>query len=129
MQLLLGGLNLFGYALECRHSPRATAQQVASFFGVTGTQAVYGGGRGRVFQVKGLFIEPDITTIRNDETRLESYADGIPRTLQVYHADGTGYFYSNVIYQAEYQPQGDPRPIWSTGNYCQCYQLVLHGLT
>ena len=129
MLVTLGGDSPFGLVLECRHAPRATAQQVNAFFGVTGQQAVFGGGRGRSFAVKGLLIAGDIAGIRAMEDAIETYADGVPRTLDVGHADGSATSYENVIFMGEYQPQGDPRPNIETGSYVQAYTLTLHGLT
>jgi hypothetical protein len=126
--LTLGGVNIFGVPLECRHNPAATAQQVNAFFGVSGTQAVFGGSRGRSFMIKGLYYGDYIADIRATETVLETYADGVPRVLAVQWADGSSYAWPAVIFKGEYQQQGDPRPEVTSGGYVQAYQMVLHGL-
>jgi hypothetical protein len=116
------GANIFGAAVRIRHIPRAGAEQINSFFGITGTQAIYGGGRGRIFEVQGLFLAPNPLAIRAIEAALLSYADGVPRVL----VDTYGTAWPNVIFKGEYQP-GDLA--FTADGYAQPYKAVFHGLT
>ncbi len=129
LNLTLDGDNIFGVALECRHAPRPTIQQIAAFFGISGVQAIWGGTRGRAFMIRGIFIASDVASVRAFESVLETYADGVPRTLNVTYSDGTSFYWDNVIYMNEYVQQGDPRPNINTGGWQQVYTMVLHGLT
>lgn len=120
-----GGEAIFGVAVSIRHQPNPTSQQINAFFGVQGTQAIFGGTRGRAFFVDGLFVASEPPGLRAAEALLLSFADGVPRTL----VDTYAYTWPNVIYKAEFQwdrllfnPNG-------VVGYCQPYKAVFHGLT
>jgi hypothetical protein len=120
------GQSIFGYAVNIVHIPNPTIQQNNSFFGINGMMTIYGGSRGRRFDVTGLFWEPDALSVRVfDETLMQSFADGIPRTL----VDSYGYAWPNVIFQGELQlgrvsfnPNG-------LGGVAIEYKATFHGLT
>ena len=122
-----GGVPVFGLAVHIQHVPRANAQQVDAFFGVNGNVTLYGGSRGRVFEISGVLWGEDIPSLIAAEANLLSYADGIARTL----IDPIGRSFPNVIFQGEYQPSPEgPKPTDSlTGGYILPYRAVFHGLT
>jgi len=125
MDPLLGGAAIFGTACHSVHIPRANSQQIDSFFGVSGNVALYGGTRGRVHEITGVLIGPDVSTVILAEATLLSYADGIARD----YTDTQGRTWSNTIFMGEYQPDpGGPRPMADQG-WCLPYRAVLHGLT
>jgi hypothetical protein len=119
-----GGLFLFGTACHVVHIPNPVAQQKDGFFGVTGLTSLYGGGRGRTFQVSGVLTGPDLATVIAAEGSLLSYADGIMRTF----IDTQGRVWSNVIFEGEYQPSPGG-PMSTDFGWCLPYQCVLHGLS
>jgi hypothetical protein len=125
----LDGENLFGVALTFVHVPAASALQVNSFFGVLGTQTIDGGTRGRTFQIGGLFYGPSVASIWEAVNTLETYADGVPRTLAVAYSDGGTFSWVNVIYANEWQASGRPWQEVYTGMFTMEYKMVLRGLT
>lgn len=128
MVITLGGDNIFGVPLEFEHNPAATAQQIATFFGISGTQSIFGGGRGRVFMVKGLFYADLQAEFRQFESILETYADGTARTLAVAYPDGSFWSYPFVVYKNGYKRSGKAGLDGVSGQFVQAYGLVLHGL-
>lgn len=77
------GVNLFGYAVKTRMIQNPSAAQINEFFGVTGTQSLYGGGRGRTFLIDGVLTAPDYPTLQTLIGQILSYDDGIGRVF--YH--------------------------------------------
>jgi len=101
-----------------------TAQQLDQFFGVSGNLALFGGTRGRVFAIAGVFQELDIPTLNADEAGIRSYADGVARTL----VDTRGRIWSNVIFTGDYVPDPmGPRP--TDGGWAVAYRMTMRGLT
>lgn len=120
----LGGADIFGQAVRVNHSPLADAEQVNAFFGTTGVQSVYGGGRGRVFEVRGLLVGESIPAVIAAEDTLLSYVDGIARDF----VDNDGRTWPSVKFNGEYkQDPGGIMPCTPYG-YCRGYSLVLRGL-
>jgi hypothetical protein len=118
------GANIFGAAVQFQHLAHANAQQVNAFFGVTGTQSLYGGGRGRTFLIRGLLIGATINDLNAAESLLQSYADGVARTL----VDPRGRSWFNVIFRGEFIP--DSRgPYPTAAGWALPYKAVFHGLT
>jgi hypothetical protein len=75
------GSNIFGYAVQMQHMLNPPAEQLTSFFGQSGVASLFGGLRGRVFAVQGLWFGEDLSTLNNAESNFNSYVDGIARTL------------------------------------------------
>jgi hypothetical protein len=118
------GVNIFGSAVRFQHVARPRAQQVNAFFGVSGTQVLDGGGRGRTFYVQGVLVSPSIAGLGVAEGEFASYADGVARTL----VDPRGGVWPNVVFRGEFVP--DPRgPQPSAGGWALPYRAVFHGLT
>jgi hypothetical protein len=119
-----GGANFFGAAVRFQHLARPNAQQENTFFGVTGTQTLYGGGRGRMFLVTGVLVGDSLSAINLAESSFQNYADGVARTL----IDPRGRAWPNVLYKGEFIP--DPRGPYPTVNgWALPYKAVFHGLT
>jgi hypothetical protein len=119
-----GGVNIFGAATQFQHVAHPNAQQINTFFGVTGTQTLYGGGRGRMFLVRGILLGSTLTDLNGAEALFQSYADGISRAL----VDPRGRSWLNVIYRGEFVP--DTRgPYPTAGGWALPYRAVFHGLT
>jgi hypothetical protein len=77
------GVNIFGRSVSISMKVNPSAAQVNEFFGVTGTQSLYGGGRGRVFLISGVLapdsgLPEDLAAMRD---LILSYDDGIGRIL------------------------------------------------
>ncbi|SRR5579883_76008 len=119
-----GGVPVFGLAVHIQHIPRANSQQIDAFFGVDGNVTLYGGSRGRVFEITGCLFGADIPSLIAAESTLLSYADGKARTL----VDPIGRSFPNVIFQGEYQPSpGGPK--CTDSGVILPYRAVFHGLT
>lgn len=119
-----GGSNIFGAAVRLQHVVNANAQQENTYFGVSGTQTLYGGGRGRTFLVTGVLVGGSLSELNASESLFESFADGIARTL----TDARGRVWPNVIFKGEFLP--DPKGPYPTINgWALPYRAVFHGLT
>jgi hypothetical protein len=128
-----GGQPIFGIAVHIEQVPAPAAQQSEAFFGVPGLLSVFGGTRGRTFQVTGVLYDVDLGTLNADEDVFTpgvsgSVADGIARTL----FDTRGRSWSNVVYLGQFQPDAmGPRPaVWAgSGGWALPYRAVFHGLS
>ena len=95
--------------------------------------SVFGGSRGRSFQVSGVLYDVDIPTLNADEDVFTpgvdgSVADGVARTL----ADTRGRSWANVIYLGQFTPDPmGPRPaVWAgASGWAMPYRAVFHGLS
>ncbi|MFO0892149.1 MAG: hypothetical protein U0790_23800 [Isosphaeraceae bacterium] len=122
--LTYDGSHIFGSAVQFQHMPQPSAQQVNAFFGVSGTQTLYGGSRGRQFLIRGVLIAESIVKLNEAEAAFQRYADGVARTL----VDPRGRAWPNVQFRGEFYP--DPRGPFSTpGGWALPYRAVFHGLT
>ena len=75
-----------------------SALQINEFFGLSGMQSLYGGGRGRVFFIEGVFVG-DNTSINAAVSTLLSYDDGVGRVL----VDSFDNAWPNVVF-SRFQP-------------------------
>lgn len=105
--------------------PNANAQQINEFFGIQGNQSLYGGSRGRMFLIQGVFLAQAIGLVFLSEQLLLSYADGFSHTL----VDNFGNVYQNVVFDADYQRTGIPRPAAGGIGYAMPYRAAMRGLT
>jgi len=118
------GENIFGSAVQFQHVPRPRAQQVNAFFGVSGTQVLDGGGRGRVFFIRGVLTAPTLAGLDAAESRFHELADGVARVL----VDNRGRIWPNVVFKGEFTP--DARgALPAGGGWALPYRAVFHGLT
>jgi hypothetical protein len=128
-----GGRPIFGTAVRIEQVPAQSAQQVEAFFGVPGMLSVFGGSRGRSFQISGVLFDADLSFLNADEDVFTpgvsgTMADGIARVL----FDTRGRSWANVVYVGQFQPDAmGPRPaIWDGGSgWCLPYKCVMHGLS
>jgi hypothetical protein len=119
-----GGAFVFGIACHVVHVPHPVAVQKNDFLGQTGLTSLYGGGRGRTFEVTGVLVGSNLTTVIAAEGFLLAYADGIARTF----VDTQGRAWPNVIFEGDYQPSPDG-PKSTDFGWCLPYRCILHGLT
>jgi hypothetical protein len=118
------GVNIFGAAVKFQQLTHPNAQQVNTFFGVSGTQTLFGGGRGRTFLIRGILLGATMADLNAAEATFTSYADGVSRTL----VDPRGRAWPNVIFRGEFTP--DPKgPYPSVGGWALPYRAVFYGLT
>ena len=108
------GANIFGAAVQFQQVANPNAQQNNAFFGVSGTQTLFGGSRGRMFLIRGLLLGASIDDLNSAEAVFQSYADGIARTL----VDPRGRTWSNVIFRGEFTP--DSRGPYPTSSGWRC---------
>jgi hypothetical protein len=73
------GSNIFGFS-RIRMEVNPSAAQVNEFFGAQGQQSLYGGSRGRVFLIEGIWTGDNDTLAASVATML-SYDDGIGRAF------------------------------------------------
>jgi hypothetical protein len=88
---------IFGYACEVRHNPHPTALQVDAFFGVAGSIMLFGGGRGRLFEIKGTLQDVDVPALMGDIQVINNYVNGIAGTF----TDSYGRSWQNVVIPAQ----------------------------
>lgn len=118
------GENIFGHAVQFQHIARPRAQQIAAFFGVSGTQVLDGGGRGRTLLIRGVLTGQSLEALNAAEARFHYYADGIARIL----VDNRGRVWSNVVFRGEFVP--DSRGVISTSaGWALPYRAVFQGLS
>lgn len=119
-----GGSSIFGTACHVVHLPHPAAVQKDEYFGQPGMASLFGGGRGRIFEVTGVLVGPDLPTVIAAEAALLTYADGVARTF----VDTQGRAWANVIFEGEYRPSSEgPKP--TDFGWCLPYRCILHGLT
>lgn len=124
MAVTLGGLPVFGTAVRVRHVPESTVVQVGSYFGAEGTTSLAGGGRGRRFEVSGVFVGVDAPAVMGCEASLLSLADGQGRDF----IDTQGRVWPNVLFEGSYLP--DTRgPVLTDTGWALAYWCELVGLT
>jgi hypothetical protein len=116
-----GGVAMFGRSVRVAMNPNPSAEQINSFFGVSGTQSLYGGGRGRVFMVEGTLFGANASALSSAELLILSYADGIGRVF----TDQYGRNWPMVVFRGEYSPQG--RVMFDVRGYYQDYKAIFHG--
>lgn len=118
------GASIFGAAVQFQHLPQPSAQQVNTYFGINGTQSLYGGGRGRMFVIRGVLQGATMADLNAAEAAILAYADGVARTL----VDPRGRRWANVLFRGEFQP--DPRgPLATAGGWAMPYRAIFHGLS
>ena len=128
-----GGVPIFGLGVHIEQVPAQAAQQLDAFFGVPGLLSVFGGTRGRTFQVTGVLYDENLVLLNADEDIFTpgvsgSVADGIARPL----FDTRGRTWANVIYLGQFQPDPmGPRPgAWGgDAGWVLPYRAVFHGLS
>ena len=118
-----GGVPIFGLAVSIEQIPHEAATQLEAFFGVPGYLSVFGGTRGRTFQVSGVLYDVDLPSLNSDEDVFTpgvdgSMADGIGGEL----FDTRGRSWANVIYLGQFTPDPmGPKPaVWSGGAGWRC---------
>ena len=116
------GVDIFGYAVQMAHVLNATAEQLNAFFGLSGTQSLYGGQRGRAFTVQGVLYGQSIADLNAAEALYHSYLDGLARVL----VDTRGRTWPQVLVKAPFQPQG--KVLQDARGYYQPYKGLLVGL-
>ncbi len=129
MPAFIDGFGL-GIATKVAHAPNPGAASISSFFGIHGVQFMYGGSRGRTFQIESLWVDTTPAAIVADEYLLENFADGNTHIF----VDTTGTSWFNVVYLNEYQRASDhymaiqlptDPPTWG---WCMPFRMILHGL-
>ena len=128
-----GGVPIFGQAVHIEQVPMQAAQQLEAFFGVPGLLSVFGGTRGRSFQISGVLYDVDLPSLNLDEDIftpgvLGSVADGIARPL----ADTRGRTWANVVYLGQFtpDPNGPSLAVWNgASGWALPYRAVFHGLS
>lgn len=121
MAATYNGEAIFGLAVTMPHVVNPPAEQLNAFFGVSGQQSLFGGMRGRVFEVSGVLFGVTLMELNNAEGLFLSYIDGIARVL----VDTRGRAWPSVIVRT-FQPNG--RVIRDARGFYQSYRALLTGL-
>jgi hypothetical protein len=116
---------IFGYAVVIRHQPQITANQITTFFGLSGNMALFGGGRGRGFLITGVLPGDSPAGCVAVENLMLSYADGIARTL----VDTVGITWPNVVFHGDYQRTASQQYMPFEAGWILPYKAVFIGLT
>lgn len=119
MPAMLDGVPIFGTAVRVVHLPEQRASDDRSYFGQDGVTRLDAGGRGRRFEVHGVFVGLGSADVIACENVLLSYADGVGRVF----VDTQGRSWPNVIFEGVYaaDPEG-PKPTdsgWSLEYTCE----------
>ena len=118
---------IFGSAVKVRVVPQASAAQVESFFGISGNAVLYGGSRGTAFEISGVLLGPDLTSLAGAESVFYPGAQGIVGAPPSILVDTLGRQWPNVYFLGEYQP--DPDGVKATlGGWLRPYKLVMRSL-
>lgn len=126
MTAYLDGVPIFGLAVSVKMQPNINAAQISAFFGLTGNQSLFGGGRGRGFMITGLLNGDSPAGCVVAEALLLSYADGLARTL----TDPTGVSWGQVVFHGEYTRTSNEQYLLAfDGSWLLPYRCVLYGLT
>lgn len=91
-----------GLAPRVTMTTNPSEKQLNTFFGYSGVQSLWGGTRGRVFEVQAVFGGANIAAVVALRDALLAYDDGIARTL----TDTAGTIWSNVVFSGAFQPTG-----------------------
>jgi hypothetical protein len=76
------GNSIFGYATKTRMEVNPSAAQINEFFGTTGMQSLFGGGRGRVFLIEGVLGADSTSDLNSAIALILSYDDGVGRVFE-----------------------------------------------
>jgi len=119
-----GGIPMFGLVTSFVMTPNPAARQIDAIFGQDGELSLYGGARGRTFQIAGVLLDVDIEGLNVDEGVILNTEGPTPQTL----VDTRGNSWPNVVFDGEYRPDpSGPHPT-DTG-WCLAYRMTLHGLS
>lgn len=124
MAVTLGGMAVFGTAVRVRHCPSDVAVQLGGYFGAEGLTSLAAGGRGRRFEVSGVFTGVDTAAVLGLEASLLSLADGVGRDF----IDTQGRVWPNVLFEGAYLPSAEGPKESDTG-WVLPYWCELVGLT
>lgn len=91
-----------GYAPRVSMTPNPSEKQLNTFFGYSGVQSLWGGRRGRVFDVQAVFAGANLAAVVALRDALLAYDDGVARTL----TDTAGTVWTNVVFSGAFQPLG-----------------------
>lgn len=118
-----GGNAIFGWSVTCLHVQRPSEVQLNAFFGASGVQRLWGGGRGRAFLVSGLLVGSDIADLTAAEANFRSYDDGIARVL----TDTWGRSWPRVVY-GTMEPTDRILQLAGGLGLCMPYRALFEGL-
>jgi hypothetical protein len=93
----LDGQAIFGVAVGIVMTPHASAEQTSQYFGVNGQQALWGGTRGRTFQIDGVLNADVPADILAAAGIVSSFDDGNAHVL----VDNAGVTWPNVVFRGE----------------------------
>lgn len=110
-----------GQAARVTMVTNPSEKQINTFFGYSGVQSLWGGRRGRVFEVQAVFVGANRAAVDALRNALLAYDDGVARTL----TDTGGTVWSNVVYSGAFQPMGPYMA--SGGNLILPYRAIFEG--
>ena len=102
---LFNGAAVFGVANHAPMNPAQPAIQYASFFGVPGMTAKFGGSRGRTWSIRGVLVAPDLPTLNAVQISLQSLIENMtPGTFT--DSQGNSWPYCLFDGTVQWHPEG-----------------------
>lgn len=117
-----GNSALFGRSVAVTMIPHESAEQLSAFWGLSGVLRAWGGGRGRMFEVRGVLYGSDFANLWTAISTLLSYDDGIARTL----VDTAGNSWPQVIFTGRWKPEDQYR--YAPDGVYLAYTALFRGL-
>lgn len=96
------GSAIFGRSVKIAVGQLPGDFQRTAFQGQNGVYSLFGGSRGRTFNVEAVLYGADLAGVLSARAVIESYHDGIARVL----VDTTGYAWGQVVYNGDFTPGG-----------------------
>jgi hypothetical protein len=118
----LDGVPIFGLVTKFTPEFREAAVQENSFFGQDGIVALWGGKRGAVFHIEGVFQESSPLAIAADISAINSFAgQGLHQLI-----DTSGVTWNNILFKGRITPG---HCLYQNANgYVRAYSMMLESL-
>lgn len=112
----LDGYSVFGWNVSMQTVDNPRAQQLNSYFGLSGLESLDGGLRGRYTNVSGKLYGTTAAYLASAEETLRAFNDGLTHTL----VDTYGLIWLNVKLET-FEPQGRVQVYAGNGIYWRPY--------
>lgn len=112
-----------GRSVQVDMIPNPDEFQLTSFFGVSGVYSLWGGGRGRIFNVRAVAAGTDESELFALRAVLLSYADGIGRVFA--EREVPAVLWPDVVFTGIFRWSGNSGS--GHGGVCRPYEAVFAG--
>lgn len=122
------GNPVFGLVTKFVPERREAVTQDSAFFGQNGILSLFGGTRGWVFHIEGVFAEPGdpataITAINLDILAIQNLVGPLLHTL----VDTSGNTFNNVRFRGKFTPA--PQVFPTDTGWCRAYTMEMDSLS